>query len=47
MMGVIVVTALSLLPMTAISFRLGRIPPEMALGALAVVAASALLFGSF
>ena len=46
-MGVIVVTALSLLPMTAISFRLGRVPPEMALGALAVVAGSALLFGSF
>ena len=46
-MGMIVVTALSLLPMTAVSFRLGRIPPEMALGALAVVAGSALLWGSF
>jgi len=46
MLGKILLAGLALLPIMGLWFRMGRIPREMALGSLGVIAASTVLFGS-
>ena len=45
-MGKVLMAALALLPVMGIWFHLGRIPREIALGTMSVIAGSTLLFGA-